>query len=171
MNYSGKKQALPYQSMIYTIGHADYLLQDQFEPEHRTHLVKTVDSGCTWIHVQAIYVLVVNNLQNMTVSTYKHIWFFFLQPIAGPVVVARGIAADVCNPNLYAIQHKLLMQWVATAHGVVIDIPVNGNEGFTQSFKRIHTVVTADISGMPYHVYASSKVQDSFVHMTVRVRE
>ena len=63
----------------------------------------------------------------MAVSTYKHIRFFFLQPIAGSVVVARGIATDVCNPNLYAIQHEFLMQWVAAAHGMVIDIPINGN--------------------------------------------
>ena len=39
----------------------------------------------------------------MTVPAYKNIGFFFLQPFAGSVVVAWGIATDVSYPDLYAV--------------------------------------------------------------------
>jgi hypothetical protein len=93
--------------------------------------MKTVDTGGTWVHVQAIYVLIVNHFQYMTVAANKNIGFFLLQFFTSSVVVSWGITTNVRDPNFHTVQHKLLVERIAAPHGMVVDVSINGNKGLS----------------------------------------
>lgn len=102
----------------------------------------------------------------MRMSADKQLRTFCPDQVSDFGFVPARISADVCHQHIDFLAEKALCFGKHAANNMVVDIAINGCQGF-EGRKPVGSFGVADVAGVPYFVNRFKKFEDSGAQRSV----
>lgn len=126
-------------------------------------------TGCAGVKVQAPYLFIVHNFQDMGVPGNKQLWRVAVYLIFNMLAVPAGVAANVGYPNVYTFAIKAQVFGINGPYIFAIYITINAPQRF-KCRQLICKLKRTKIAGMPDFIAVIKMFKNGIVEEAMGIR-